>query len=406
MDDGGEAMTLHLCMDGGWVVEPESPIGEQPFDFFYPRGPVLGCSALVCQLCGQRVRNRVEAGARVYECACGPDAVVIARPVREGNDLIPRPAWRCAGHVPLGLPATIDGVTVARGVLAGIVLESLRGDWPPACPVYARPPGLWALRLYHALDDATAGLEIAAAATSAVLDADAHVRRGAIEVVRRIPNAPGVERLVDAARRPELFVGVRTPGIEEDLALGLRIALRRRAEAGDEAAGDALATLDRWARDVSAGLPASYVIPESTTLPPRIYADFNGLIAGVRNPARTAVVLDTFGTVRDLANAGVVLREGLELIVYDESDEDEELEGHGTAHYDPVQRWWVAELDEQGVRYVPTQARAATRAFRCVGCRRDLSAWLRARAGRSADDRCPSCFTRIFASIAPPGDTP
>jgi hypothetical protein len=36
----------------------------------------------------------------------------------------------------------------------------------------------------------------------------------------------------------------------------------------------------------------------------RIYADFNGLVRGPRNPDRTAVVLDTFGSLRDLSNAG------------------------------------------------------------------------------------------------------
>lgn len=49
-----------------------------------------------------------------------------------------------------------------------------------------------------------------------------------------------------------------------------------------------------------------------TTL--RICADFNRLVAGPRDPARTAVVLDTFGARRDLSNAGVVLHEGLPLI--------------------------------------------------------------------------------------------
>lgn len=136
---------------------------------------------------------------------------------------------------------------------------------------------------------------------------------------------------------------------------------------------------------------------------PRIYADFNGLVEGVRDPARTAVVLDTFGTARDLANAGIVLHEGCELITYDWSDDDEDLEGHGTAYFDPVRRWWVVEFDEQGVRYVPKQDRTLVTVFRCVDCRQDLSPWLASQRGRSADDICPSCSTPIFAPIAPPG---
>ena len=55
--------------------------------------------------------------------------------------------------------------------------------------------------------------------------------------------------------------------------------------------------------------------------PHRIYADFNGRVAGPKNADRTAVVLDTFGSLRDLANAGIVLEEGLPLIVVDASDD-------------------------------------------------------------------------------------
>jgi hypothetical protein len=113
------------------------------------------------------------------------------------------------------------------------------------------------------------------------------------------------------------------------------------------------------------------------------------------------VVLDTFGTARDLANAGIVLREGLELVAYDWSDDEEDLEGYGTVHFDPGRRWWVAELDERGVLYVPKKDRAPVTTFLCVACRQDLAPWL-ARGARNADTRCPACGTPVFASIAPP----
>lgn len=161
----------------------------------------------------------------------------------------------------------------------------------------------------------------------------------------------------------------------------------------------------RWSRPRrSTPTPVWYFpeVPDVLSARRGIYADFNGLVAGVRNPARTAVVLDTFGTARDLANAGLILHEGCELVAFDWSDDDEDLEGHGTAHFDPVRRWWVAEFDEQGVRYVPKNDRTMVTMFRCVGCRRDLSPWLAAAKGRTASDTCPSCSTLIFAPIAPP----
>jgi hypothetical protein len=76
--------------------------------------------------------------------------------------------------------------------------------------------------------------------------------------------------------------------------------------------------------------------------PTRISADFNGLVNGPRNPERTAVVLDTFGSLRDLSNAGLVLKVGLPLIAVDWSDDVEDLEGHGTAQYDRDRAWCLS----------------------------------------------------------------
>lgn len=135
---------------------------------------------------------------------------------------------------------------------------------------------------------------------------------------------------------------------------------------------------------------------------PRIYADFNGLVAGVKNPERTAVALDTFGSLQDLANAGIVLHEGLPLVVFDLSDEDEDLEGHGTAQYDHARNRWVVEFDELGVRYVPAGDRRPVHRFMCVVCREDLP-------HRSpcvifpTDAACPACGAKVMLPLARPG---
>lgn len=131
----------------------------------------------------------------------------------------------------------------------------------------------------------------------------------------------------------------------------------------------------------------------------RIYADFNGLVAGPRNADRTAVVLDTFGSLRDLANAGVVLVEGLPLIAVDWSDDEEDLEGHGTAQFDACRQWWVVEFDAQGVRYVPAGDRTTPSAFRCVQCRASLD--ITAPSFR-ASATCPHCGTRLTRPLDPP----
>jgi len=133
----------------------------------------------------------------------------------------------------------------------------------------------------------------------------------------------------------------------------------------------------------------------------RIYADFNGLVRGVKDPARTAIVLDTFGSLKDLSNAGQVLHEGLPLVAVDWSDEHEDLEGHGTAQYDTTHNRWVVEFDEQGVRYVPAGDRAATTEFLCVHCRRPISIPAVGSAFALGAE-CSFCGTSVLAAYAPP----
>ena len=135
--------------------------------------------------------------------------------------------------------------------------------------------------------------------------------------------------------------------------------------------------------------------------PTRIYADFNGLVRGPRNPERTAVVLDTFGSLRDLSNAGVILRVGLPLIAVDWSDDHEDLEGHGTAQYDYERKWWVVEFDEVGVRYVPAGDRSAVNKFSCVSCLRPLPISMPHEAF-DPKASCASCGTSVLAAYSSP----
>ena len=133
----------------------------------------------------------------------------------------------------------------------------------------------------------------------------------------------------------------------------------------------------------------------------RIYADFNGLVRGPRNQHREAVVLDTFGSLRDLSNLGVVLSEGLPLIAVDASDEVEDLEGHGTAEYDRTNKWWVVEFDEIGVRYVTTGPRVQINKFLCVQCRAPFPDPTPAGVLKKGSV-CASCGTSPLAAYAEP----
>jgi hypothetical protein len=97
----------------------------------------------------------------------------------------------------------------------------------------------------------------------------------------------------------------------------------------------------------------------------------------------------------------LILSEGLPLIAVDASDENEDLEGHGTAQYDPDRKWWVLEFDECGVRYVPAGDRAPVKEFLCVKCRRPLPD-MRPDKAFSPGASCQSCGTSLLAPYAPP----
>ena len=135
---------------------------------------------------------------------------------------------------------------------------------------------------------------------------------------------------------------------------------------------------------------------------PRIYADFNGLERIAESPPRYSVALDTLGTLRDLCNAGIRLREGLELLVWDDSDESENLEGDARARFDRDSGVWWADFTAEGYRYVPKRGEPAVSSFLCPECRRDLATGSDTSPWMPRVQVCPDCGTDIRAAIAPP----
>ena len=100
----------------------------------------------------------------------------------------------------------------------------------------------------------------------------------------------------------------------------------------------------------------------------RIYADFNGLVKSSRNPDRSGVVLDTYGTAIDLVANGMVLCDGLKFTIYDCSDEQEDLEADVEVFYDWSEEWWLGEIDHKGYRHVPTKHQDEMRSISCPQC--------------------------------------
>lgn len=102
---------------------------------------------------------------------------------------------------------------------------------------------------------------------------------------------------------------------------------------------------------------------------PQIYADFNGYRRG--NDADW-VELDTFGTLQDLHFYQVILREGLEIMAWDQSDESEDMEVVGKCHYHVGNRpHWCVHFPRGSLRYVPRRHKFAPD-LTCFRCRQPL----------------------------------
>ena len=121
---------------------------------------------------------------------------------------------------------------------------------------------------------------------------------------------------------------------------------------------------------------------------PQIYADFNGY---GRGDDSDWVELDTFGTLQDLHFYQVVLREGLELMAWDHSDESEDMEVVGTCrHHVGIRPHWCVHFPHGSLRYVPRRHEFA-RDFTCFRCRQPLADLVR----QPQQGTCPTCGLSI-----------
>ena len=135
---------------------------------------------------------------------------------------------------------------------------------------------------------------------------------------------------------------------------------------------------------------------------PVIYADFNGTVPSSRNKDLSAVPLDTYGSLKDLTNQQVRLKEGMALVIYMDSAEGEDLEADGVVYYDSKFYLWLAEIDQDKIRYVPSHDLLWNRnEFLCLQCRQDLEPYFLAH-GRNFNICCPGCGLSIAsATLAP-----
>jgi hypothetical protein len=73
---------------------------------------------------------------------------------------------------------------------------------------------------------------------------------------------------------------------------------------------------------------------------PIVYADFNNADQSGR------LRLNCVGTIEDLSQQGIQLREGLPLTLH-----DEELEADGVVQFSSEEKLWVAAIDWKAIRH-------------------------------------------------------
>lgn len=194
---------MPTCENHGAVVGPDDWLPETPFDRdFGDLSPAIGCNNLTCQKCGERVESEVTAArphVRDYRCACATLAVaspfVPSKPATYEDE---GPPWACAGHAPLTIPASLDGVqlddamdvdTLVTDVMDGI--EPATVPWPPK----TSRPGLWLVRVAVATMPSDFAVRLCMAVAGRLEDPDPLRQRAAWEFYWHLPDAPGGERL-------------------------------------------------------------------------------------------------------------------------------------------------------------------------------------------------------------------
>jgi hypothetical protein len=75
---------------------------------------------------------------------------------------------------------------------------------------------------------------------------------------------------------------------------------------------------------------------------PRVFVDF------LNSDRQGRVRLNTVGTAQDLNRLGVVLREGMEVLLY-----SYEVETEGFVTYSTEEKLWVAKFDSNAIRNLP-----------------------------------------------------
>ncbi len=233
-----------------------------PADGFIPSDPaegwhrglseVVGCTALVCERCGARVRwvrgllvgrdvaasyaepnpPVTDSAHRTWFCQCTSMAVGAARTVDAPTDDGFMPPWTCSGHPEPTLPWRGHGVMLDRGFIALDVARAILADGAPA---EARPrdrqfPEALLARLVGVFGDSVVSDDLNEAIAALLVDASPLVRVRAADYARRVPTSPAAARIRSVLETRRDLMEARDPSSGASVEVAFAVALGHRAE--------------------------------------------------------------------------------------------------------------------------------------------------------------------------------
>jgi hypothetical protein len=207
---------LNVCSAGGWIVSNSEWLPAEPFDYAWPSGGIIvGCNQLKCTVCGEHVDIQSDESGRNYRCKCETWHAVYALQATDPLDPISERTlnWRCQGHPLIQPPATVDGIQIDANTnwkeLAREIFSGARDLFPH--PKTRNLPAFWMNRVRAEMPERDAEA-VSLGVSELLTDPDPRVRSCVLGFFDQAHYAPGVERVVDAARdHLDLFLDVPDP---------------------------------------------------------------------------------------------------------------------------------------------------------------------------------------------------
>jgi hypothetical protein len=200
--------TLNFCHLSGQLVGPSYPIPETPFDFVWDSGDAcFGCNQLV-DASGRKARAQIRGKVRVYSSREHSEPISGRRWIEDArlDDLGMTPPWHCGGHPRLSPPFVLDGEVIDHNAdwhaLVHGIIDNTRAV---SRPEFANHHVMtWLQRLYHLVAHTPLSDPLASAVADVALDNALSSQLAGWLFYCYLPEASGVERLVEWAAEATL----------------------------------------------------------------------------------------------------------------------------------------------------------------------------------------------------------